>query len=83
MELSKKTTILLTEELHARLTRLARQEGVSLGELVRRACERQYRLVPSEDRLEAVRSLAALALPVADPATLARESVPGADDLLP
>ena len=66
MELTKKTTILLSPELHERLTRLGRQEGVSLGELVRRACEKEYGLVSCRDRVEAVRALAELSLPVAD-----------------
>jgi hypothetical protein len=83
MELSKKTTILLTEELHERLARLAEQEGISLGELVRRACERQYGIVSRQERLQAVKSLAALELPVADAETLERESVPDAGELLP
>lgn len=83
MELSKKTTILLTEELHERLTGLAEQEGISLGELVRRACESQYGVVSREDRLAAVKSLAALRLPVADVQTMESESVPQADELLP
>lgn len=83
MELSKKTTILLTEELHERLTGLAKLEGVSLGELVRRACESQYGIISREDRVKAVRSLAALDLPVADVQTMARESTPEPDELLP
>jgi hypothetical protein len=83
MELSKKTTILLTPDLHARLTRLARQMGVSVGKLIRTACERQYGLVSEETRSEAVRQLAVLGLPVSDPRTMKRESVPGADDLMP
>ncbi len=83
MELSKKTTILLTEELHERLTGLAKLEGVSLGELVRRACESQYGIVSREDRVKAVNSLAELQLPVADVQTMARESTPEPDELLP
>ncbi len=83
MELSKKTTILLTPVLNERLTRLARYRGVSVGELIRSACERQYGLVSEESRSDAVRQLAALGLPVADPQAMKRESVPDADDLLP
>ena len=83
MELTKKTTILLTEELHERLTRLAEQEGVSLGELVRRACEREYGIVSRKERIAAVEALAALRLPVADVETMKRESTLTADELLP
>lgn len=83
MELSKKTTILLSPDLHARLARLARQRGVSMGELVRTACERQYGLVSAEARLAAVREMAGLCLPVGDPAEMKRQSVPDAGELLP
>ena len=83
MELSKKTTILFTPELHERLARLARQKGVSLGELVREACERQYGLLSPEDRRAAVRELAELALPVGDTRSMKEESVATPDDLLP
>ena len=83
MELSKKTTILLSPDLHEKLTRLAAQNAVSLGELVRRACEKQYGIVSSEDRLAAVRSLGALTLPVADPKAMKAEAVPKPDDHLP
>jgi hypothetical protein len=83
MEYSKKTTILFTPELHNRLVQLARQEGVSLGELVRSACATQYGLVASEDRLAAVDELGRLSLPVADPRTMKGESVPRPSDILP
>jgi hypothetical protein len=81
MELSKRTTVQLSPELHARLTQLARELGVSVGALMRTACERQYGTGPASDRVDAVRQLAELALPVADPATMKRESVPEADPL--
>lgn len=83
MELTKKTTILFSPELHRRLTRLASQRGVSMGELVREACEVQYGVVGSEARLDAAAALGALALPVADPQTLARESQPDPGALMP
>ena len=81
-KLTKKTTILLQPELHRRLTALARQRGSSIGELIRTACERQYGLGGSDDRMEAVRGLAALALPVGSPEEMKRESVPAPEEIL-
>lgn len=83
MELIKKTTILLTPELHERLARLARQRGVSMGELIRTACERHYGLVSGEDRSAAVAELASMRLPVGSPEEMKAESVPDARELLP
>ena len=83
MELSKKTTILFPPELHERLAQLAEKKGVSLGELVRSACEKQYSLVSREGRIEAVRALAALSLPVGECREMKEESVPQPDRLLP
>jgi len=83
MELTKKTTILFPPDLHERLSRLAEHRRTSLGDLVRRACEIQYGLLPIEARLDAVRELGSLSLPVADYKVLERESVPAAEDLLP
>ncbi len=83
MKLTRKTTILFPPDLHERLSRLAEHQGTSLGDLVRRACEIQYGPVSAETRLEAVRQLAALSLPVGGPGTMKRESVPRAEDLLP
>jgi hypothetical protein len=80
MEYSKKTTILFR---HERLVQLAAQKGVSLGYLVRSACEMQYGLVAAEERLEAVRGLARLSLPVAGTRTMKDQSVPDPSDLLP
>jgi predicted transcriptional regulator len=80
MELSKKTTVLLSPDLHRQLTRLARQRGESLGELVRQACEAQYGIVSLESRAAAVRALESMSLPVGDPEQLERESVPASED---
>jgi hypothetical protein len=82
MELSKKTTILFSPELHRRLARLAASRGVSLGELVREACEARYGVVGTTSRREAASALAAMALPVSEPGEMKRESVPSPDDLL-
>ena len=83
MELTKKTTILFPPELHDRLARLAARKGISLGELVRRACEKEYGLLSREERVQAVRDLAALGLPVADWQEMERQSVPRADEPTP
>lgn len=83
MELSKKTTILFPPDLHRYLTRLAAQEGRSLGELVREACRAEYGFGSTEDRRRAVEELLALELPVGDPGTMKRQSVPEPADLLP
>lgn len=83
MELSKKTTILFTPELHRRLSQLAARRGRSLGDLVREACELQYGVVGSSDQVAAVEALAKLELPVGTPAAMKRESVPEPDALLP
>lgn len=82
MELSKKTTILFPPDLHDRLERLAKERGTSMGQLVRQACRESYGLVSESERLEAVRSLAGLNLPVADPKQMKRESTVEARDLL-
>ncbi len=83
---SKEGTGVLSPELHQSLTYLAEHRGTSLKELVRKACEAQYgqyRALPVEARLDAVRRLASLSLPVGDPSEMERESVPSPDELLP
>jgi hypothetical protein len=83
MELSKKTTILFPPELHERLCTLAAQRGTSLGELVRTACERHYELPSREEKLAAVRKLAAMRLPIADPLRMKRQAVPRPEEIAP
>ena len=82
MELTKKTTILFSPDLHDRLTRLARQRRTSIGDLVRTAVEAQYGLVSVDERLEAVGALGELGLPVGAPREMAAESVPGPEEIL-
>ena len=82
-KLTKKTTILLQPDLHRRLTRLAAQRGTSLGELMRRACEKQYGIGGSEERIRAARAIGTLELPVCEPAQMKRESQPQPGDFLP
>ena len=82
-KITKKTTILLQPELHRRLTRLAARRGTSLGELVRSACERQYGIGGSKERIQAVRAIGALELPVCAPAQMKGESQPQPDEFLP
>lgn len=83
MELVKKTTILFPPELHARLVKLAKRRHSSLGSLVREACEHQYGMPGTDERIEAARALRALRLPVGRVGTMKRQSVPDPDDLLP
>lgn len=82
-ELTKKTTILLSPELHERLARLAAQQGTSIGDLIRTACELQYGLAGTEARKRAVEALASVGLPVGSTADMKRESVPTPDELIP
>ena len=70
MELSKKTTILMSPELHKLLMETSQKTGRSMGELVREACERAYSNTTVEQRLAAVRRLAEFRLPVSDVAVL-------------
>ena len=83
MELTKKTTILFSPEQHRRLSNLAAERGTSLGNLVRRACDREYGQPSNSDRLAAVQALASLNLPVGTAEEMASESVPAPDELMP
>lgn len=83
MELSKKTTILFSPELHRHLGQLAARRGVSLGELVREACVAAYGIIDGDARVAAATALATLRLPVDSPGAMKRQSVPEADALMP
>ena len=83
MELTKKTTILLSPGLHRRLTQIAEQRGTSLGDLVRSACEHEYGRTAPEEKVAAIRRMAQLGLPVADVRRMKRDSVPAPEKLAP
>lgn len=83
MDLTKKTTILFSPELHRRLSEIAERQGTSLGELVREACEARYGVHADPRRTRAAAALGALRLPVDTPRRMKKESVPDPDDLLP
>ena len=83
MELSQKTTILLSPRMHRLLKDIARARRRSVGELIREACEAQYGVSPESVARDAVDKLASLELPVGTAEELKRESVPAPEDLLP
>ena len=83
MDLSKKTTILFSPELHRRLAGIAERQGVSLGELVREACEAKYGVLADPRRTDAAKALGKLRLPVGTVDRMKKESQPDPDDLLP
>ena len=83
MELSKKTTILLSPELHGRLAALAATRRTSMGELIRQACERVYGDEAVSRRLAAVERLAALNAPAGTVEEMKRESVPAPKEICP
>ena len=82
MALTKKTTILFPPELYHHLVSLAKKRRVSLGRLVRAACEVKYGKASGEETVAAVKELAGLSLPVGSPAEMKQESVPQAEELL-
>lgn len=81
MELSNKTTILHSADLHPRLTSLVAARRQRLGEFVREANRRQYRLADRSERLAAVDALAELQLPLGNVEAMLRESVAPLRDL--
>jgi len=83
MELSKKTTILLSPRLYKMLKGISEVERVSIGELIRSACEKQYGLPAESEAIEAVQRLSAMALPVGTPDEMKREALPKAEELMP
>src|SRR5438309_1352455 len=73
--LTKRLQLLLDEERHRKLTKLAKEQGVSVGAIIREAIDNVPSVEDLERRREAIRAiLAAPPMPVpADPADLRRE----------
>jgi len=73
--LTKRVQVLLDPFQYQRLDELARQRDQSMGALIREAIDHVYLQSAVEERLGAVRALAAMELPVADWEQMERESV--------
>ena len=71
--LTKKTTILFSPKIYRQLERVAEKQGTSVAHLVRKAAIQCYLVPDRRTRLEAVKALAAMELPVADWPQMERE----------
>lgn len=71
--LTKKTTILFSPKTYRQLERVAKEQSTSVADLVRRAAIQCYLVPDRRTRMEAVRALAAMQLPVADWPQMERE----------
>jgi predicted DNA-binding ribbon-helix-helix protein len=73
--LTKRVQVLLDPFRYHRLDEIARSRNRSVGALIREAIDRVYLQNDANERLEAVRALAVMQLPVADWKQMERESV--------
>ena len=73
--LTKRVQVLLDPFQYQRLDEIARQRNRSVGALIREAIDQVYLQSVVDERLEAVRALAAMQLPVADWEQMEQESV--------
>ena len=78
MTLAKRAQVLLDEEQYKKLEQLARQKKVSVGALIREAIEKVYHL-GKKDRIQAVRKIAAMNLPVDEWEKMEKEIIEGAE----
>ena len=76
----KKTTLLFEEDVYDKLKDKARRDNVSIGGLVREAVATYYGIKTKEEKLQALKRLKGLDLPVADPETMEKEIINGALD---
>lgn len=71
--MTKKTTILFPPRMYRQLERVAKEQGTSVAHLVRQAALQRYLLPDRRTRLEAVKAIAAMSLPVSDWPQMERE----------
>ena len=77
-EMTKKTTILFPPKLYEELERVAKEQGRSVGELVRDATEIQYGVGGVAARLRAVEVMSKLETPVGEPEEIEKDISKGA-----
>ena len=73
--LTKRVQVFLNPFQYQRLDEIARQRNRSMEALIREAVDQVYLQSTIDERLEAVQTLAAMQLPVADWEQMERESV--------
>lgn len=66
MPLKRRVEVLFDPTQYARLEKVARNAGESVGALVRKAVEREYLRPADDERRQAVRGLLEMHLPVGD-----------------
>jgi len=74
----KKTTLLFEESVYNKLKERAKRENSSIGELVREAVADFYGMKSKEDRLEALKKLKSLNIPVSGQEQIEKEILKGA-----
>lgn len=74
---TKRVQVLFSPREFSRLQAIAREQGESLGALIRKAVETVYLKHEEQARLDAVQRMAAMRLPVTDWEQMERESMPG------
>lgn len=82
MELSKKTTILFSEQQFRYLKELAGIKNSSIGELIRKACEKVYGKIDESEAAAAVDRLSELGLPTGSIDVIKQEIVHSKPDPL-
>ncbi|MBI4287343.1 MAG: hypothetical protein HY671_02805 [Chloroflexi bacterium] len=66
MALKKRVEVLFDPGQYAKLEKVARNAGESVGSLVRKAVEREYLRPTDDERRQAVRELLQMRLPIGD-----------------
>lgn len=76
--MTKKTTILFPPKLYRRLEKISKEQGRSIGELVREAVETRFGEGGVAARLRAIDALSRLDAPTGEPDEIEDEIVKGA-----
>ena len=75
LSLTQPVQVIFSRDQFARLQAIAQTQGESLDALIREAVKKVYLEHDSQERLEAVRRMAAMSLPVANWEQMERESL--------
>ncbi len=79
-EMTKETTILFPQKLYEDLERVAKEQGCSVGQLVRDATQIQYGVGGIAARLRAVELMSKLEAPIGEPDELEEQISRGAGE---